>query len=221
MALVLITGTNRGIGLALCHLFAERGDEVIAVCREPSAALKALQVDVVDGIELTRPEDVARLKQKLGKRYLDVLINNAGVAVFDDTLAAPKFDDMERQFRVNAMAPVRVVSALEGNLGRGSKIALITSRMGSIADNGSGAYYGYRMSKAALNIAGMSMARDLAGKGVAVAILHPGFVRTDMTSGSGQVEPEESARGLMARIDALSLATSGSFWHANGETLPW
>jgi len=221
MALVLITGTNRGIGLALCRLYAERGDEVIAVCRKPSTALAALKVDIIDGVELTRPEDVARLKEKLGKRTLDVLINNAGVAVFDDTLAAPKFDDMERQFRVNAMGPVRVVSALQDNLGRGSKIALITSRMGSIADNGSGAYYGYRMSKAALNIAGMSMARDLAKKGVAVAILHPGFVKTDMTSGAGQVQPEESARGLMARIDALSLSTSGSFWHANGETLPW
>lgn len=93
--------------------------------------------------------------------------------------------------------------------------------MGSIADNGSGAYYGYRMSKAALNAAGMSLARDLREAGIAVAILHPGFVRTQMTEHTGNVEPAEAAKQLVARVDALTLETSGTFWHANGQTLPW
>jgi len=93
--------------------------------------------------------------------------------------------------------------------------------MGSIGDNGSGGYYGYRMSKAALNAAGMSLARDLAPSGIAVAILHPGFVRTQMTEGSGNIDPDEAAAQLVDRLEALSLETTGTFWHANGQVLPW
>jgi NAD(P)-dependent dehydrogenase (short-subunit alcohol dehydrogenase family) len=113
------------------------------------------------------------------------------------------------------------VHALLPCLERGAKVALITSRMGSIADNGSGGAYGYRMSKAALNAAGMSLARDLASRGIAVVLLHPGYVKTEMTGGSGNVSAEKSASQLIGRIEALDLAHSGSFWHANGETLPW
>ena len=100
-------------------------------------------------------------------------------------------------------------------------MAIITSRMGSIADNNSGGRYGYRMSKAAVNMAGRSLATDLAGNGVAVVVLHPGFVRTEMTGFQGLIDSSESAAGLIDRIDQLTLETSGSFWHANGESLPW
>jgi NAD(P)-dependent dehydrogenase (short-subunit alcohol dehydrogenase family) len=100
-------------------------------------------------------------------------------------------------------------------------VAIVTSRMGSIEDNTSGGRYGYRMSKCAVNMAGRSLAHDLKDAGVAVAILHPGFVRTDMTGHQGLVDPPESAAGLIARIDELTLETSGGFWHANGERLPW
>jgi NAD(P)-dependent dehydrogenase (short-subunit alcohol dehydrogenase family) len=93
--------------------------------------------------------------------------------------------------------------------------------MGSIADNSSGGYYGYRMSKAALNAAGMSLAQDLRPRGIAVALLHPGYVRTDMTGRHGSVSAEDAARMLLERIDDLNLQTSGGFWHANGERLPW
>jgi NAD(P)-dependent dehydrogenase (short-subunit alcohol dehydrogenase family) len=110
--------------------------------------------------------------------------------------------------------------ALLGNLRSGSKLALITSRMGSIDDNSSGGYYGYRMSKTALNMAGRSLAIDLQPRGIAVAILHPGMVATRMVGFSG-IAPAEAARGLLARIDALTLTSSGNFWHANGEALPW
>jgi NAD(P)-dependent dehydrogenase (short-subunit alcohol dehydrogenase family) len=100
-------------------------------------------------------------------------------------------------------------------------VAFITSRMGSIADNSSGGAYGYRMSKAALNMAGKSLAEDLKSDGIAVAILHPGMVKTDMIRGHGQVEPADAAAGLLSRIEALTLATTGGFWHQNGESLPW
>ena len=122
---------------------------------------------------------------------------------------------------VNAIGALRVVKALHRNVRRGGKIALMTSRMGSIGDNGSGGYYAYRMSKAALNAAGMSMARDLAPAGIAVAILHPGYVRTDMTEGSGNIDPADAAKQLVERIDQLSMESTGTFWHANGQVLPW
>ena len=114
-----------------------------------------------------------------------------------------------------------MTAALLGNLARGSKIAIVTSRMGSIGDNTSGGYYGYRMSKSAVNMAGASLARDLKPRGIAVALLHPGFVRTEMTGRQGNVDAKDAVRDLLARIDALTLDTSGTFWNAGGERLPW
>jgi NAD(P)-dependent dehydrogenase (short-subunit alcohol dehydrogenase family) len=129
---------------------------------------------------------------------------------------------IRRQFEVNALAPLLLVRALLEQLPRGAKVALMTSRMGSIDDNSSGGSYGYRMSKVALNIAGKSLAIDLQPRGIAVAILHPGLVRTRMINfNPNGITPAESVRGLLARIDALTLETSGSFWHANGQVLPW
>ena len=138
------------------------------------------------------------------------------------SLGALDAESLRRQFEVNAIAPLRLTRALLGHLGEGAKVILMTSRMGSIDDNGSGGSYGYRMSKVALNMAGKSLAIDLRPRGIAVALLHPGLVSTRMTGFSTQgISPEESVRGLLARIDALSLETSGSFWHANGQLLPW
>jgi len=216
----LVTGANRGIGLALCRRLKERGREVIGVCRKSSPALDALGVRVEAGVDVTSDDAVAGLARRLEGVALDELICSAGI-LREDGLDDAAFDDIRAQVEVNAIAPLRVVAALRKNLRRGGKIALITSRMGSIGDNGSGGYYGYRMSKAALNAAGMSLARDLAASGVAVAILHPGYVRTDMTHGGGNLHPDESARLLVDRLDALTLETSGTFWHANGEILPW
>ena len=105
-------------------------------------------------------------------------------------------------------------------MGEGGKIAVITSRMGSIDDNTSGAYYGYRMSKAAVNMAFKSLTLDIAPRGISVAILHPGMVATDMTGGTG-IPVTESAEGLIARLEELGPHNSGTFWHANGEVLPW
>jgi NAD(P)-dependent dehydrogenase (short-subunit alcohol dehydrogenase family) len=128
---------------------------------------------------------------------------------------------IRHQFEVNALAPLRLTALLAPQFAQGAKLVLITSRMGSVADNTSGGYYGYRMSKAALNAAGRSLAHDLAPRGVAVALLHPGFVQTPMTGGRGDVDAATAASNLLARIDELTPATSGDFRHANGSPLPW
>ncbi len=220
MTTVLVTGAARGIGLELCRHYNAHGDKVVAACRQASEALRELGVEVVEGVDVAQAEGVARLRAALEGRPLDILINNAGVLA-NDALGEIDYDAVARQIAVNAIGPLRVTEALLPNLGRGAKVALVTSRMGSMADNGSGGYYGYRMSKAALNAAGVSLARDLAARGVAVALLHPGFVQTEMVGYAGDVTPREAAERLAARIAALDLAHSGTFWHANGEILPW
>lgn len=221
MGISVVTGANRGIGLALCQALKARGAEVVAACRVASPALEELGVEVVRGVDVAEEKGALALKQAIGDRKIDLLINNAGILVWGDTLESPKYEGMLKQFEVNAMGPIRVTHALQKNLAKGSRLAFITSRMGSVADNGSGGAYGYRMSKAALNIAAVSVARDLKARGVAVVILHPGMVSTEMIGGNGQIEPEEAAAGLLARIDELTLENSGKFLHQNGEELPW
>ena len=221
MSLAVVTGANRGIGLALAEALVARGTTVIGACRSSSAALQQLGVEVVDGIDVTSEASVRRLAEAVGQRSVDLLINNAGILIWGDRLDAVDFDGVKRQFDTNAVGPLRVTLALRARLRPGAKVGLITSRTGSIENNGSSGAYGYRMSKAALNMAGKSLAVDLRPFEVAVAILHPGMVKTDMIGDRGKVEPAEAARGLLARIDELTLETSGGFWHANGERLPW
>jgi len=131
------------------------------------------------------------------------------------------FDSIEEQMEVNAYGPLRVTTTLLPQLKEGSKIANITSRMGSIADNTSGNYYGYRASKAALNAFGKSLAEDLKPQGISVAQLHPGFVQTRMVGFNGDISPEQAAKGLAQRIEELNVGNSGGFWHSNGDVLPW
>jgi NAD(P)-dependent dehydrogenase (short-subunit alcohol dehydrogenase family) len=223
MANCLVTGANRGIGLALCRLLADRGDEVIAACRSSSPELDALGVRVETGVEVGDPDSIQRLADALDGQPLDWLINNAGVLRRDGLgkLHGSVLEDVYLQFRVNAVGPLLVSQALLGNLQSGSKIGIVTSRMGSIEDNTSGGSYGYRMSKAAVNAAAKSLAMDLRDRGIAVAVLHPGYVRTEMVGGGGDVEPEQAAAGLIVRLDELTLKSSGGFWHANGQPLPW
>ena len=220
MGLSLVTGANRGIGLAICSQLHDRGDQVVAVCRTPSPELSALGVEIIDGIDVSDDASIQTLPSRMDNRPIDVLVNNAG-RLRRDGLTQPDDDEVLAQFVVNAMGPLRVTRALLPLLSSGSKIAHITSRMGSVADNTSGGMYGYRMSKAALNAAAKSMTVDLGPKGIMVAVLHPGFVRTDMTGGNGLVDAPESAAGLIARIDGLTMENSGTFWHMNGEVLPW
>ena len=221
MKTYLVTGANRGIGYEYCRQLQARGDRVIAVCRTSSPELAALKIQIEPGIEVTSAESVAALGQRLSDTAIDVLINNAGI-LRRVTLENLDFDSIREQFEVNAIGALRVTQALLPRLRSGSKIILMTSRMGSIGDNTSGSSYGYRMSKVALSMAGKSLAHDLKPRGIAVAILHPGLVQTRMTNFTpGGISPEESVRGLLQRIEQLTLATSGTFWHANGEVLPW
>lgn len=219
MSNVLITGGNRGIGLELCKQFAARGDSVIAACRKSSKALEATGAEVRAGVEVTDDASVANLAKALSGRSIDILVNCAGILT-RETLDDLGIDRIRRQFEVNAIGPLRVTAALLPNLNKGSKVAIITSRMGSIEDNTSGSRYGYRMSKAAVNMVGRSLAWDLKDNGIAVVLLHPGMVATEMTGRQG-IAPEEAASGLIERIDALDMEKTGTFWHQNGEALPW
>ena len=216
----LIVGANRGIGLELARGARGRGHRVLATCRKPSEHLEQLGVRIIEGVDVSKAGDLAHLDGALEGVRLDRVIVNAGILKRSD-LEEPNFDAVLRQFEVNAMGPLRVASAIHRRIDDGGKFAILTSRMGSIADNDSGGSYGYRMSKAAVNAAGMSLARDLAERSIAVALLHPGYVKTDMTGHSGHVTPEEAASMLLDRVDDLDMDHTGVFWHANGEELPW
>ncbi|QCS48750.1 SDR family oxidoreductase [Picosynechococcus sp. PCC 11901] len=221
MSTYLVTGANRGIGLEYCRQLKAQGDRVIAVCRTPSEELLQLGVTVKADLDLTNPDAVKQLAQDLQGETIDVLINNAGILERVD-LDQLDVDSIRRQFEVNAIAPLRFTQALLANLKSGSKIILMTSRMGSIEDNTSGGSYGYRMSKVALSMAGKSLAIDLKPRGIAVGILHPGLVKTRMINfREDGISPTVAVEGLLARIEALNLDNTGTFWHANGEILPW
>ena len=221
MSTFLITGSNRGIGLELCKQINMRGDNVIATCRKSSPELKSLGVRIEENIDITYSESIVNLRNNLAGVELDCLINNAGIAEYNT------FEDLDlssilHQFKINALAPLSLTKSLVSLLSKNSKIAFITSRMGSIGDNTSGSSYGYRMSKVALSMAAKSLSKDLLKDNIYVAILHPGLVSTRMTgfTKSG-ITPEESANGLLKRIDQLNEANTGTFWHANGDVLPW
>jgi NAD(P)-dependent dehydrogenase (short-subunit alcohol dehydrogenase family) len=225
---IVITGANRGIGLELAKHYCSLDYTVIGICRESSEALDNIADMVISDIDVRSEDSIAMVAEVLAStlinsdsgQKIDVLINNAGVFM-NESLEEMNFDSIQTQFEVNAIAPLRITHAFQSMLFEGSKVALITSRMGSIADNGSGAYYGYRASKAALNAFGKTLAIDLKPKGVAVALLHPGFVQTRMVGFNGHISPEQAASGLAERIEELTLENTGSFWHSNGEALAW
>ncbi len=222
---IVITGANRGIGYAMTKICQQRGDTVYALCRQSSAELDALGVNVVEKIDVATQAGLDKAVSALSGVTIDLLINNAGI-LRDEQLDNLNQDTIVEQFNVNALAPLCLSHALLGNLSSGSKIALITSRMGSVTDNTSGGRYGYRMSKAALNIAAVSLARDLEAENIAVGIYHPGYVQTEMVNrngnlSNGDISAQVAAMRLIALMDNLTLADSGVFKHSNGETLPW
>ncbi len=219
----LITGSNRGIGLECCAQLQQLGFNVIATCRKSTPALDSLGLEVIENIEVSDPNSIQALASILIGRRIDWLINNAGIAgavEFSD-INASTIDIFNRQYEVNSLGPLLMIKFLFGNLVEGGKVGLVTSRMGSITDNTSGNSYAYRMSKAALNAAGKSLSIDLKPSGISVAILHPGWVRTDMTGNEGLIDTPESVSGLIKRMDELNIENSGTFWHTNGEVLHW
>jgi len=221
MATWLVTGASRGIGLELVRQLHARGDDVIATCRTRTPELDAVGCRVVDGIDVGSDDVGAALLEALGDgQPVDVVVNNAGLARWD-TLETIDVEAAREELEVNALGPLRVTLALLPRLVPGAKIALISSKAGSIGDGPSGRNYGYRMSKAALNMLGANLAADLAPRGIHVGVFHPGFVRTEMTQGGGNVDPPESAAGLIRQIDALDASRSGRFFHADGSEVAW
>ena len=225
MSTIVITGANRGIGLAMAQICQQRGDTVYALCRNSSAALKALNVNVVEQVDVSTDSGIDNAVAALKGVNIHLLINNAGI-LRDEQLNNFNQSTIVEQFNVNALAPIALSHALLNNLSSGSKVAFITSRMGSITDNTSGGRYGYRMSKVALNIAAVSLARDLEADNVCVGIYHPGYVQTEMVNSNGvlangDISAEVAAQRLIALMDNLTIKESGVFKHSNGETLPW
>jgi len=219
MKRALITGANRGIGLELTRQLLGRGASVIAACRSSTPELDASGAEVITGVDVASDDSVAQLGAALGGRSLDLLVNNAGILT-RESLDDLDFDRIRSQFEINSIGPLRVTNALLPNLSDGSLVAIVTSLMGSMTDNGSGGRYGYRMSKAAVNAAGVSLSHDLRGRGIGVLLLHPGMVATEMTGRSG-IPVEQSVSGLLERIDAFTPEQSGTFHHADGRALPW
>ncbi len=224
MANVLITGADRGIGAALARLYRSRGDAPIAACLKDGLDLAGEGIRVVPNVDVTDLEAVNRLARELADVQLDIVISNAGAAIVDrwDRF---DFDAMLRLYDVNALGPLRVVHAVSDSLVEGSKIGIITSRMGSIGDNASGGLYAYRMSKAAANQLGLNLYNELRPRGIRVMLLHPGTVATEMTRGardrSGFLTPEQAAAGLATQLDRLGPDTPPEFRHSDGSLLPW
>ncbi len=222
---IVITGANRGIGFAMAKICSQRGDTVYALCRKSSPQLNTLDVNVIENVDIATNGGINQAKSALNNIKIDLLINNAGI-LRDESLDQFNQETMTEQFSVNALAPLAFTQALLSNFTAGSKIAFITSRMGSITDNTSGGRYGYRMSKAALNIGAMSLARDLTAEQIAIGIYHPGYVQTDMvntlgSTSNGDISAEVSAQRLVTLMDNLTMHESGVFKHSNGEVLPW
>ena len=217
----LVTGSNRGIGFEFCKQLNNKGVNVIATCKNSSAELNSLGVEIIEDVDISSDKSILTLKNRLKGRNIDCLINNAGIADYN-TLENLDLNSIRRQFEINALSPLSLTKELLSFLKKGSKIAFITSRMGSIEDNTSGGSYGYRMSKVALSMAAKSLSLDLIKKEVYVAILHPGLVSTRMTGFTKNgITTFDSVTGLLNRIDNLNKNNTGTFWHSNGEILPW
>ncbi|WP_062267290.1 SDR family oxidoreductase [Endozoicomonas arenosclerae] len=224
----VITGANRGLGLEYCRQFLDRGYKVFACCRAPESAEDLLKLKQGNSDRLeTIPLDVSNPAQRTNLKYtlqgeqVDLLINNAGMYGHRLNFGEVQSEEWHKVMEVNTIAPLLLVQELSESLSAGAKIVLMTSKMGSIADNTSGGSYIYRSTKAALNAVGKSMAIDLAGRGISVAICHPGWVQTDMGGPNALISTETSIKGLIDVIDQLKVENSGQFFNYDGSIIPW
>lgn len=223
---VLVTGANRGLGLEFARQYAATGWTVIATAREPMGAddLRAIGQGIrIEELDVADPASVASLAARLKDEPIDLLINNAGVGAGGRSLADVKPDDYERVIQVNAVGPMRVTQALLPNLkaGKGKSIVSISSGLGSIANNTGGGYYGYRESKAALNMFMRTLAAELKDDGFICIAMSPGWVKTDMGGPDAKLTPEQSISGMKKVIDGLKADDSGKFWNHEGQIVPW
>jgi NAD(P)-dependent dehydrogenase (short-subunit alcohol dehydrogenase family) len=225
MSTLLITGTGRGLGLEFVRQYAAAGWNVIATVRNEAAAATLRSIEGSVRVEMLDMRDFAAIEQFAGQlrdQPLDLLIANAGMTTHGAMRGSEEAERFLEVLAVNSVAPTLLASALAANLVRSEgKLVAITSQMGSIADNQSGGWLAYRASKAALNAAWKTLAVDLAAKPVAIAMLHPGWVKTDMGGGGAPLEPAESVASLKQVIDGLTPGDKGVFLNHRGETLPW
>jgi NAD(P)-dependent dehydrogenase (short-subunit alcohol dehydrogenase family) len=224
MTTILVTGANRGIGLEFVKQYAADGAEVIACCREPSKAsdLKAIKGVRVMALDVGDPASVAALKKDLGDTPIDIVINNAGVSSPKAKDGSIDVDAWLTTFRVNSVAPALVAHALKPSLmkGKDKKLVTLTSQLGSIA-NDSGGFQPYSATKAAVNSLMHSLAKSWAKDGILVGIFHPGWVQTDMGGSGAPVKPQDSVKGLRARIAELDAAKSGTYRDFENRPIPW
>jgi NAD(P)-dependent dehydrogenase (short-subunit alcohol dehydrogenase family) len=225
MATVMITGANRGIGFELTKRYADAGNDVIACCREPKTAedLNKLANVRVCGVSVADGDSVAALKAEIGDQPIDLLINNAGApGPKEQSALEMDFDGWAEAFAVNTMAPFRMLQTFRENLkaAKGGKIITITSQMGALDLNWP-LMYAYCSSKAAVNKIMRMVSLELAADGTAVALIHPGHVKTDMGGPNAEIDVEESASGIMSVIEGITLEGTGCFMKWNGEVHPW
>jgi len=226
---ILITGANRGLGLGLATRYAAMGWRVFATCRQPEQAKSLHAVaDRYPDVSLHRLDisDFAaaqNLAAELRNERLDVLLNNAAVYGYRACFGAVDHEEWLRVFAVNAIAPMRLAEAFVDHVARSERKAIValSSKMGSIGDNNSGNSYIYRTTKTALNMVYRSMAVDLAPRGIACAVIHPGWVKTDMGGPNALIDVDTSVTGMVKVIDHLTLETSGKFYNYDGREIPW
>lgn len=222
---VLITGANRGIGLGLAKRFSEAGYSVIGTARNPVAATELRNLGVrVEKLDVTDPESVETLAQRLNETPVDILINNAGIKGQDNQkLPTLDVEAVNTVFDVNILGPLRVTQALFDNVGASQRkiVANISSMMGSNQLNTWGCCVDYRASKAAINMVTTTLAVDFGEQGMTFVTLHPGYVQTDMNNGQGNITTAQSAEGLFNVISGLSAEDNGHFYDWNGKELPW
>lgn len=219
-----VTGANRGIGLELVRKLIAKGATVIATVRERAAGLELVETGArVLELDVTDPNSIDALASKLGDTPIDVLINNAGVSSTSKLLTDCRAPELARVFCVNATGPVLVAGALLPLLRRGGRrlIVNISSQLASIQNNNGGSSYGYRASKAALNMLTVSMANELRPEGFTCICMHPGWVKTRMGGDQAPMSVEQSARCILDQCDRFTPADSGSFRNYDGSTLPW
>ena len=225
MPSVLVTGAGRGLGLEFARQYAADGWSVIATVRNEAAAqaLRALGGDVrIEMLDMRDFASIAGFAEQLREQPLDLLIANAGMTTPGAMRTSQEAKRFLEVLAVNSVAPTLLASALAPNVVRAKgKLVAITSQMGSIADNHSGGWLAYRASKAALNAAWRTLAIDMAAQPVAIAMLHPGWVQTDMGGGGAPLQPAESVTALRRVIDGLTPGDKGVFLNHRGETLPW
>ncbi|MCH9630840.1 MAG: hypothetical protein S4CHLAM37_08460 [Chlamydiia bacterium] len=217
MKTIVITGTNKGIGLELVKKLSAN-NKVFAVCRKASSELESISCEMIEGIDVTEESSIARLQKELKDVSIDLLINNAGIAIWKEE---PQLkENILKQIEVNAIAPLMLTRALERNLKKGSVVVMMSSRMASISDNTSGRSYGYRASKTALNSLTKTLTFELMPKGITACLIHPGSVDTEMNPG-GSVKVCECVEKLIKRIEGIDEKDSGKFLRFDEGEIAW